>query len=287
MLPASTGSSSASAPVANVLTVDVEDWFHILELEATPSPARWEALESRVEVNFRRLLDLFGASGTRVTCFFLGWVGERFPHLVRLAAEQGHEIACHGYGHQLVYTQSRDEFRADIRKAKGILEDIACVPVRGYRAPGFSVTAATPWAFEEIARAGFAYDSSVFPARRGHGGMQGAQLGTHDIRTPCGTLTEFPATVVDFRLFRMCFFGGGYLRLFPYPLIREMSRAVNRSGRTVIYYIHPREIDPTHPRLPMPPVRAFKSYVNLDSTARKLERIARERPLARLCDLVH
>jgi polysaccharide deacetylase family protein (PEP-CTERM system associated) len=271
----------------NVLTVDVEDWFHILELSSGPPLAAWQALESRVERNFERLLGLFQDAGVHTTCFFLGWIAERYPQLVRAAAQDGHEIACHGYSHRLIYTQAAAEFRADIRKAKQILEDVSGTAVLGYRAPGFSITASTPWAFDEISDAGFVYDASVFPARRGHGGIAAAQLDRHVIDTSEGRLVEFPASVVDFGVARMCFFGGGYLRLFPYPLIRQMARAVNRAGRSVIYYVHPREIDPEHPRLAMSPYRAFKSYVNLGSTASKLERILRDDRLTPLRNLIH
>lgn len=262
--------------MVNILSVDVEDWFHILELESTPDVSRWSSLESRVERNFHVLLDTFGQADVKVTCFFLGWVAERFPHLVREAANRGHEVASHGQAHQLIYTQTRAEFAADIRRAKHVLEDITGQYVEGYRAPGFSITTATPWAFEELSAAGFRYDSSVFPAARGHGGIENAELRPHLVKTETGRLIEFPISVAPILSRRMCFFGGGYLRLFPYPLIHRMTRAVNDDGRPVIYYVHPREVDPSHPRLPMGLVRRFKSYVNLHSTLPKLKRLLKD-----------
>ncbi len=139
----------------SIFSVDVEDWFHILDVPSAPGIAEWAALPSHVEKNFTRLLDLFSESNVQVTCFFLGWIGERFPHLVKEAAARGHEVASHGYGHRLVYEQSRDEFHDDVRRARMLLEDIAGAPVVGYRAPGFSTTEQTPWFFDVLAEAGY------------------------------------------------------------------------------------------------------------------------------------
>ena len=262
-----------------IFTVDVEDWFHILDLAGAPALEAWDLLPSRVEANFRRLLDLFDAAGVKVTCFFLGWVGERFPHLVREAAARGHEVAAHGFGHRLVYEQSPGEFYEDVLKARLILEDILGGPVKGYRGPGFSVTQETPWFFEELVKAGYEYDSSVFPAARGHGGLQLGRYGPYRIETPAGPLLEFPITVVEVGGRPRCFFGGGYLRLFPYPLVRLMTRRVLQEGRPAVFYAHPREIDPDHPRLPMNLKRRFKSYVGLRSMEGKIRRILRDFPV--------
>jgi polysaccharide deacetylase family protein (PEP-CTERM system associated) len=257
----------------NVMSVDVEDWFHILELDTTPDISAWNDQESRVCANTRTLLDLFDAAGAKVTCFFLGWTAERFPGLVREVRARGHEIACHGYAHQLVYTQTPQQFFEDITRAKAIIESIAGEAVLGYRAPGFSIVAETPWAFDQIARAGYRYDSSVFPSVRGHGGINSARMDPHKIATKHGPLWEFPVSVAEVMGRRVCFFGGGYLRLFPYFLIRYMARKVNQSGRPVTYYVHPREIDPIHPRIRMAAVRRFKSYVNLETTLSKVRKI--------------
>ncbi|MBA3307709.1 MAG: DUF3473 domain-containing protein [Chloroflexi bacterium] len=263
----------------NIMSVDVEDWFHILDVRPAPRVDQWDALESRVERNLHFLLDAFDEHGVQVTCFFLGWVAERFPHLVRTAADRGHEIASHGHLHQLIYGTTRQAFAQDIRHAKAVLEDIAQRPVLGYRAPGFSIVRATSWAFEELVEGGYRYDSSIFPAARGHGGLAGARTDPHRLWTASGPLLELPISVTRFLGQRVCFFGGGYLRLFPYPLIERMARAVNEDRRPVIYYIHPREIDPHQPRLPMARSRRFKSYVNLATTAGKLKAIMRSQRL--------
>ena len=262
----------------SIFSVDVEDWFHILDVPSAPVLSEWAGLPSHVEKNFRRLLDIFSDCNVQVTCFFLGWVGERFPHLVKEAAARGHEIASHGYGHQLVFQQTRDQFHDDVRRARLLLEDISGTPVVGYRAPGFSTTADTPWFFEALVAAGYQYDSSVFPAARGHGGIRDGRREPH--RMDEVGIVEFPISVGDMMGKRVCFFGGGYLRLFPYWLIRKKAHEVLAEGRPVVFYIHPREIDPKHPRLPMSRKRTFKSYVNLDTTEWKVRQIFKNFPVS-------
>ena len=261
----------------SIFSVDVEDWFHILDDPSVPTIDQWAGLPSHVENNFSKLLDIFSECNAQVTCFFLGWVAGRFPHLVKEAAKRGHEVASHGYGHRLVYEQGREQFYEDVRRARFLLEDISGAEVVGYRAPGFSTTDDTPWFFDALAEAGYQYDSSVFPAPRGHGGMPRGQREPHRVGET--QLLEVPISVADLMGKSMCFFGGGYLRLFPYWLIRKMALQVLTEGRPVVFYIHPREIDPAHPRLPMSRTRRFKSYVNLDTTEAKLRRILQDFPV--------
>lgn len=260
-----------------IFSVDVEDWFHILDVPSAPALSEWSGLPSRVERNFSRLLDIFSEHQAQVTCFVLGWIGERYPHLVREAVARGHEIASHGYAHRLVYEQSRDEFYEDVQRARRLLEDVAGAPVVGYRAPGFSTTTDTPWFFETLAEAGYQYDSSIFPAHRGHGGIPDGRRDPY--RVNGDGILELPITVANFMGRGMCFFGGGYLRFFPYWLISKKVREVLADDRPVVFYIHPREIDPRHPRLPMSASRAFKSYVNLESTEPKIRRILQDFPV--------
>ena len=261
----------------NIFSVDVEDWFHILELDKTPRPDDWARMEVFVDRAHGKLLDTFDEAGVKVTCFFLGWVAEQCPQLVKETHRRGHEIASHGYTHKLVYTQKREEFAEDILRSKAVLENLISEPVQGYRAPGFSITRRTYWALEEIAAAGFIYDSSIFPATHGHGGVLDASLEPHMIETSAGTIVEFPITVAHLFGKRLCFFGGGYLRLFPYTLIRYFTKVVNLDGRPVIYYVHPREVEPEHPRLPMGALRKFKCYVNLHTTLPKIRMIISEK----------
>ncbi len=269
----------ASMSAMSVFSVDVEDWFHILALPQVPDVAQWEAYPSHVVKNFRKLLDLFSEHDVKVTCFFLGWVAQKFPELVRDAAERGHEIASHGYAHVLCYEMTAEAFLEDIFKAKRIVEDLLGRPIQGYRAPGFSVTEKTPWFFDKLAQAGFTYDSSVFPACRAHGGMKSSNYAPYVIKTRYGSLIEFPITVARVFGRPTCFFGGGYLRLFPYRVLSRMSRRVLAEGRPVVFYVHPREIEPGHPRLRMNALRRFKSYVGLKSTEAKVRRLLAEFPV--------
>jgi polysaccharide deacetylase family protein (PEP-CTERM system associated) len=263
-------------PGACVFSIDVEDWFHIMDLPSAPSMNEWKDLPARVEGNFRKLIDMLDMYGVKGTCFFLGWVAERFPHLVREAADRGHEVASHGYAHDLVYELSPQRFLADISHSKTLLEQIAGKPVQGYRAPGFSVTSATPWFFEKVAQAGYRYDSSVFPAERQHGGLASFASAPCSVETAMGSITEIPISVTRVAGRQMCFFGGGYLRLFPLAIIRRKAREVLADGRPVVFYLHPREIDPDHPRLPMPLARRLKSYIGLRTTENKLHSLLTE-----------
>lgn len=269
---------SSTKPIESIFSTDVEDWFHILDIPSLPPLSSWDNLPPRVEGNFLHLLDIFLERKVHVTCFFLGWVGEHYPYLVRRAVRDGHEIASHGYAHRLTYEMGRAAFYEDALRARKVLEDISGEAVVGYRSAGFSARRDTPWFFEMLAEAGYKYDSSVFPAKCGHGGISEYRREPHEVAGNTSSIMEFPITVADFFGKAVCFFGGGYLRLFPYPLIRSMARQVLSEGRPVVFYIHPREIDPHHPRLPMNLKRRFKSYVNLASTEAKLQCILKEFP---------
>lgn len=259
-----------------VFSVDVEDWFHILDVPSTPPLDQWAQLPTTVERSFGRMLDLFDEEGVKVTLFFLGWVAERFPHLVRRAADAGHEIASHGYAHELVYKHDRTHLEQDLRHAKDLIEQAAGVRVLGYRAPGFSVTQATPWFFEVVAATGHAYDSSIWPGMRNHGGWPGALPTPHVVSTSAGDVVEFPISLSRTLGRDMNFFGGGYLRFFPAGLILRKARQLLAEEREVVFYLHPREIDPEHPRLPMSARRRYMSYVNLHTTEPKMRRLFRE-----------
>ncbi|HVP57234.1 MAG TPA: XrtA system polysaccharide deacetylase, partial [bacterium] len=268
-----------SLTMKSIFSVDVEDWFHILDTQGSPRLDQWDTYPSRLERNLLALLDILSQKRIHATCFVLGWVGERFPGLVAEIKQRGHEIGSHGYAHALVYQMTAEEFVQDARKSKAILEDVIGAPVMGYRAPGFSVTPQVPWFFEKLVEAGYLYDSSVFPARRAHGGMPTEQYSPHWVVTPSGRLFEFPVTVVRLLGMRLCLFGGGYLRMTPYSMMKSMARRVLADGRPVVYYIHPRDLDPDQPRLPIGPLRRFKSYVNLGSTAGKIARLVADEEL--------
>jgi polysaccharide deacetylase family protein (PEP-CTERM system associated) len=255
----------------SILTVDVEDWFHILENPAVPAIELWDGLESRVDKNVNRLIELFSRAGVKATFFWLGWVAERNKMLVELCKKEGHEIGSHGYAHLLISETSREIFREDVQHSKLMLEDIIGEEVRGFRASGFGITGDTRWAFDIIREAGFEYDSSVFPAAHGHGGIPDSQLVPYTMMTTCGPLIECPMSVVEMAGRRFSVFGGGYLRLAPPWLIKWGIEHLEKNNRPLIVYIHPREIDPDHPRLPLGLKRNFKCYVNLHTTFEKIE----------------
>lgn len=256
-----------------VFSVDVEDWFHILDLPSTPKVEEWGGLQSDVVKNTRRMYAIFRQRDVRCTLFFLSWVVERYPDLVKEAIDDGHEVASHGHAHELVYTIGEHRFFDDIRKAKEIIERAGGVEVKGYRCPGFSVTVETPWFFDRVREAGYLYDSSVFPGSRGHGGLPDARPVPHVITTKHGDLAEFPISLASTLGKPMYFFGGGYLRFFPYAIIQRKVRQVLKEQRPAVFYLHPREIDPEQPRLPMSAKRNFMTYVGLGTTEPKMHKL--------------
>jgi len=263
--------------VLNILTIDVEDWFHICALKNGNDDVRaWHQHESRVTNNTDRILRILKSGDTKATFFFLGWIAERYPELVLRVKREGHEIATHGYAHKLVYEQSPDEFYADLRRSIDIIEGITNTKVIGNRSPGFSITEKTTWAFDMIAKAGLKYDSTVFPASREHGGFYGAAKNDHVIKTRLGDIKEFPISVVKILGREAAFSGGGYLRLFPYWFIKKSIEKLNGKGEKAMVYIHPRDLDPEQPRMKMPLKRRFKSYVNISSAEPKVRFLLRD-----------
>lgn len=258
-----------SEAVLNALTIDVEDYYMVSAFEPSVPKSDWGKYESRVVGNTERVLSLLDETGVRATFFTLGWIGERFPELVRRVARAGHEVACHGYDHQLLYNMTQDQFRQDVRRAKKILEDACGAPVLGYRAPSFSVVASTRWALHILAEEGFKYDSSVLPARHARGGLAGAERFPHRLNG----LVEFPMSTMRVAGTTLPFSGGGYFRLFPYGLVASGLRECNRQGRPAITYLHPWEFDPEQPRMPGRWFDRFKHYANLGRTAGKLKRL--------------
>jgi polysaccharide deacetylase family protein (PEP-CTERM system associated) len=260
----------------SIFSIDVEDWFNLSGTGLEPPPSDWDGLESRVEKNFHGMLDILSAGGGIATCFFVGYFAKRFPGLVREAKERGHEVASHSYFHRLAYEQTPEAFLTDVRDARCLLEDIAGTKVSGFRAPAFSVTRDTPWFFEKLVEAGYTYDSSVFPAPHQTGGLATTAFGPHRVEGTGGKLVEFPITAVPVFGRPMCFFGGGYLRLFPYAVVRQMAQRALADERPVIFYVHPREIDLDQPRMALSRKRKFTCYVNLHTTRPKMERIVKD-----------
>jgi polysaccharide deacetylase family protein (PEP-CTERM system associated) len=282
--PATRDTANADGTVLNALTIDVEDYYHVSGFEGCVSRSQWDDFEPRVGGNTERLLDLLDAAGVRATFFVLGWVAERQPRLVRAIRDGGHEVASHGYEHRLVYQQTPFEFRADVRRARTILEDILGEPVTAYRAPSFSITRRSLWALDVLVDEGFVFDSSIYPTRHDRYGIPGAPREPYRIDRTDGGLWEFPPPMWRCLGYPLPAGGGGYFRLYPYALTRYALRAINASGRPFAAYLHPWEIDPGQPRLRPGRLRAFRHYVNLGRTEQRLVRLLRDFAFAPLSE---
>ena len=279
------GRADGSAPLANALTVDLEEHFQVSGFEDVVSREDWDRHPSRVSDNTLRLLDVFGRHDARATFFVLGWVAERHPALVRRIADAGHEIACHGYSHRLIYTQRPDDFRDEMVRARRILQDASSQAVIGHRAASFSITRRNLWALDVLAEAGFTYDSSIFPVVHDRYGVPGAPRGFYRVRTPDGSLLdEAPPSTVAIAGLVLPVAGGGYLRLYPLSVTRWAIRRLNaRDGLPAVVYLHPWEVDPEQPRIDgVPLLRRFRHYVNLSKTLGRLEALLAGHPFDRL-----
>lgn len=258
----------------NALTIDLEDYYHVSAFRDTISSNEWNSRESRVVRNTDIILDLLSEAGCKATFFTLGWVAEEHPTLIRKVAERGHEIACHSLRHRTVYEMSPHEFREDTRHAKELLEDCAGVRVRGYRAPSFSITRDSVWAFDILSELGFTFDSSIFPVSHPNYGVVEASRNPFRIETPSGTLVEFPMTTLEFAGFRSPFGGGAYFRLLPYWYTKWGIRFLNAvENRFVCFYLHPWEIDPSQPRVPGSLTSRFRHYIGLRNTRVKFRNL--------------
>ena len=262
----------------NAFSVDVEDYFQVGAFEKAIPRDSWDRLEPRVEPNTRRLLDLCDRHGVKGTFFTLGWVAERYPGLVRDICAAGHELGTHGQDHRRVTTLSPREFRADVRRSKRTLEDVAGVEVIGYRAPSYSIVAETMWAMDVLLEEGFRYDSSVFPIHHDRYGVPDFPRFPRPVRGTNGSaLHEFPISTLRVAGVNLPFVGGGYLRHFPLPFIRwGMARLNGVERRPAIVYIHPWEIDPEQPRQPVGWPTRLRHYRNLHLTEERLVRLFTE-----------
>jgi len=260
-----------AAGVVNAMTVDVEDYFHVSVFDGTLPRHEWARLESRVCANTERLLEIFEEADTRATFFVLGWVAERHPDLVRRIAALGHEIASHGYAHRLVYDQTADAFRQDVRRAKTLLEDAGGCPVLGYRAPSYSITPRSLWALDILIDEGYAYDTSIFPIRHDRYGIPVSARHAYVLERPAGRLIEVPASTARIGPLNLPIAGGGYFRILPYAWTRWGIARLNREeGKPAIFYLHPWEIDPGQPRLHVGTLGRFRHYRNLSRTESRL-----------------
>ncbi len=271
------------AVLSNALTIDVEDYFQVSAFAPHIPRSDWPIRECRIERNIDCILAMLDEHETKATFFTLGWVAERYPDIVRLIVDNGHELASHGYGHERVSDQSPDSFFADINVAKLILEDLSGQEVKGYRAPSFSIGESNLWAFETLEKAGYQYSSSIYPIRHDHYGMPNAPRHAHRV----GRLLEIPATTLRFFNRNWPASGGGYFRLMPYELSRWMIERVNQVDRlSAIFYFHPWEIDAGQPRIPGIGAKTrFRHYVNIDRMESRLHRLLADFSWGRMDDL--
>ena len=260
--------------IQNALTVDVEDYFQVSAFAKSINHIDWDNHPLRVEKNTRRLLDLFDETQVKATFFVLGWVADRVPQLVKEIADRGHEVACHGYSHQLVYNQTQEVFREETIRSKKLLEDLSQQPVHGYRAASYSITKDSLWALDILAEAGFEYDSSIFPVRHDRYGIPDANERPHALKTPQGhSLVEFPLSTAKIFNHKLPVAGGGYFRLYPYALTKAGLSQINRRQQPFIFYLHPWEIDPDQPRVEAGWFSRFRHYNNLDKCESRLHNL--------------
>lgn len=258
------------------MTVDVEDYFQVSGFERQVPRSTWPAYESRVVANTERLLDIFDRAQVRGTFFILGWVAERFPGLVAQIASAGHELASHGYAHQLVYSLSADEFRADLRHAREAIESAAGGHGRvlGYRAPSFSITNASLWALDVLLEEGYQFDASVYPIHHDRYGIPDWPRHPHRVSRAQGALWEVPGSTTRLAGTNLPIAGGGYFRLLPYWWTQRGIRQLNTTEkRPAIFYLHPWEIDPGQPRISTGRLTQIRHYTNLDKTEARLRRL--------------
>jgi polysaccharide deacetylase family protein (PEP-CTERM system associated) len=260
----------------HALSFDVEEHFQVAAFWSPMRRRQWDNYESRVERNVERILSILSFHGIRATFFVLGWVAQKHRNLVRGIASHGHEIASHGFGHELITSQTPSVFREDIRNSKDILEDIIGGQIHGYRAPSFSITSETQWALPILAEEGYVYDSSIFPIQHDRYGMPGANPWCHRVMTSAGPLWEVPPSTIKIGPIRIPIAGGGYFRLYPYPILRNLLTRTAAGGHPLIMYLHPWEFDPDQPRMEGSVVSKFRHYMNLSKTEARLQQLVKD-----------
>ncbi len=261
---------------AHLFSVDVEEHFQVSAFDRTLSREEWGRQPSRVEHNTDVLLELLGRHDAHATFFTLGWVAERQPALLRRIVAAGHELASHGWWHRRLTTLTPDEFREEARRSKAVLESLGGREVTGFRAPSFSIVPGGEWAFDVLLEEGYRYDSSLFPIRRPDYGYPDAPPVPHRIQRPSGTLLEIPLATLEVLGLRLPAAGGGYLRQLPLGLVQRSFRGMGARGVPGMFYIHPWEVDPEQPRLPVGLLTRLRHYGGLERTLPRLERLLSE-----------
>ena len=274
--PPRTTSGGKRPPISHIFTVDVEEYFQVSAFERLVARSDWSARESRVESNVALLLDLLATHGAHGTFFVLGWVASAHKPLVRRIVAEGHEIASHGWAHRRVTSLSPNEFRADIRRTKALLEGLTGERVCGYRAPSFSILPGWEWAFDILLEEGYLYDSSLFPIRRPGYGYPDAAKTHHTVQRLGGTLHELPMTTLPLGGLRIPASGGAYFRHFPYGITQRALREYAEQGTPAVFYLHPWEVDAAQPRLPVPWLTRVRHYRGLERVVPRLQTMLSE-----------
>lgn len=264
------GHANHAELLQHVLSFDVEEHFQVAAFWSSERRQQWDQLESRVEQNTRRIADILAEYSATATFFILGWVAERHPNLVKDLARQGHEIASHGYGHELISMQTPSQFREDVRRAKKILEDLVGTAVLGYRAPSFSIHAQTAWALPILVEEGYRYDSSIYHKFKAQYDGTASHSSCYQIETTAGSLLEVPPSTLKRGAIHLPVAGGGYFRLLPYSASRMFLQILEKQGVQLVMYLHPWEIDPEQPRMEGPVLSKFRHYLNLNRTESRL-----------------
>jgi polysaccharide deacetylase family protein (PEP-CTERM system associated) len=269
----------------NVLSVDVEEYFHPSEVQPFID-ADWSTLASRVEWQTTQIIDLFARHDVKGTFFIVGWVAEKHPQVVRAIANAGHEIGCHSYAHRLVYELTPAEFRRDTERCVNAILNASGARVRAYRAPSYSITNESMWALEILAEMGFTHDSSIYPIRHDRYGIPGFPRHAHVIETASGPICEVPIATVEFASGRTAPVGGGaYLRLLPYRYTAAGIRKLNAEKQSACVYFHPWEIDPDQPKLATSMIARMRTYTGLHSMMHKLDRLLTEFQFSTMADV--
>ena len=260
--------------ITNAFSVDFEDWFQCLEVIPM---ARWESYEYRIEKNAARLLDLLDEGKVKATFFILGFIADKFPHLIRDIADRGHVLGTHGYSHVQVYKQKPEEFAEELKRAVGLVSDITGKRVYGFRAPIFSIIEKSLWALDTLLEQGIIYDSSIYPVWNYRYGIVSDERFAYERATPANrSIVEIPIATAQYMKINIPVGGGAYLRILPYHITRAGLKKINREGKPFVFYIHPWEIDPGHPRIELPFRISATHYFNLKSTEPKLKMLMRD-----------
>lgn len=257
--------------VKNAMTVDVEDYFQVSAFEEHISKSEWNALPHRVAENTNRILDIFAQHQVVATFFVLGWVAERYPKLIQRIVTEGHELASHGYEHIRVTEQTPEQFRADIKKTKQMLEDIGGQPIVGYRAASYSIGENNLWALQVLEDEGYLYSSSIYPVKHDLYGMPSAPRFAFKPENT-KSLLEIPITTLKIANRNFPCGGGGFFRLYPYFFSKLAYQHINNTeNQSGIFYFHPWEIDPYQPRQQNLPIKTrFRHYLNLNRMENRL-----------------